>query len=231
MTDFTLATTGAHHVGLLIDRAGRLTGWETSDMAYRMASKLKVGLYDRFVPAAAPDPSVVLGDMLDHGIDSLYYTGTPERAALVARALAERGFDGPRFLDPPAATDAFTGAAGRTAAEGWQVFAPYLTPDAPQVRDFVAAYRKRYGAEPGIWAPEAYDVTRLVIDRVTALRARHGRRPSRAQLAEALLKANFKGLATTYAFEKDRTLKLSHLYHLKVEGGRFRYAGLASLDG
>lgn len=230
MTDVMLSTLGTRRIGLIVDRAGRLTGWETSDMAYRMAAKLKLELYDRFVPAAAPDPAVVLADMFDHGVDGLYYSGTPERAALVARALAERGFDGPRFLDPPAATDAFTAAAGR-AADGWQVLAPFVTADAPAVRTFVTAYRERFGAAPGIWAPEAYDVTRLVIDRLTALRAQHGRRPSREQLAAALLKADFKGLTTTYAFEKDRTLRLSHLYHLRVADGRFRYVGLAPLDG
>jgi hypothetical protein len=68
-------------------------------------------------------------------------------------------------------------------------------------------------------------VARLVVDRLTALTARYGHRPSRAQLATGLLHADFKGLATTYAFEKDRTLRLGHLYHAKVSGGRFRYVG------
>ncbi|MEV0634697.1 bifunctional serine/threonine-protein kinase/ABC transporter substrate-binding protein [Streptomyces sp. NPDC050619] len=230
MTDLTLAAQGSRRMGLLVDRAGRLTGWETSEMAYNVAATAKLELYDRFVPAAAPDPSVVLPDMLGRGIDSLYYTGTPERAALVARALAERGFDGPRFLDHPAATDAFVTAAGQ-AAEGWEVLAPYVTSDAPAVRTFVTDYRERYGGTPGIWAPEAYDVTRLIIDRITALRTRNGRRPSRAQLAAALLKADFKGLTTTYAFEKDRTLRLSHLYRLRVTGGRFRYVDLVPMGG
>ncbi|GHJ35671.1 bifunctional serine/threonine-protein kinase/ABC transporter substrate-binding protein [Streptomyces sp. TS71-3] len=223
LTDAALAAEGARRPGLLVDRASGLAGWETSQMAYGMAPGRKLHVYARHVPATAPDPSTVLADMLGRGVDGIYYLGTPERAALVARALALRGFDGPRFLDHPAATDAFTAAAGR-AAEGWRAVTPYIGPDAAPVRAFATAYRKRYGTAPGIWAAEAYDVARLVADRLTALR-RGGGRPGRAGLAAALLKADFKGLTATYAFEQDRTLRLGHLYQWRVTGGRFRYAG------
>ncbi|GHH86285.1 hypothetical protein GCM10018793_57560 [Streptomyces sulfonofaciens] len=228
LTDTALAARGARRPGLLIDRAGRLTGWETSEMAQQSAAGMGLDVYARYVPALAPDPSVVLTDMLDRRIDGLYYTGTPERAALLARALARRGFDGPRFLDHPAATHVFTAAAG-SAAEGWQAITPYISPDAPAVKAFAAAHRRRFGSAPGIWAAEAYDATRLIIDRLAALRAREHRRPTRSQLAAALLTSRFKGLATTYAFDKDRTFKADHLFRVRVSGGRFRYAGTAPI--
>ncbi|MFF0227085.1 bifunctional serine/threonine-protein kinase/ABC transporter substrate-binding protein [Streptomyces sp. NPDC004629] len=224
LTDAALAGLGAARPGVLMDRAGRLTGREPVQLAYRVAAGFKLDPYVRIVPAAAPDPAAVVSDMLAHDIDGLYYTGTAERAALVARALAERGFDGPRFLDTPAATDAFTAGAGE-AADGWQALTSFAAPDAPAVRTFAAAYRERYGAAPGIWAVEAYDVARLVIDRLTAVERSKGRRPSRNELAAALRAADYKGAAATYAFEKDGTFKGGRLSHLRVSGGRWRYVG------
>jgi ABC-type branched-subunit amino acid transport system substrate-binding protein len=72
------------------------------------------------VPAARADASVVVADMLAHGIDGFYYTGTPERAATIARALAERGFTGTTVPGRAHGHRAFVTAAGG-AAEGWQV--------------------------------------------------------------------------------------------------------------
>ncbi|MFD9281734.1 ABC transporter substrate-binding protein [Streptomyces mirabilis] len=185
----------------------------------------KVGLYARVVPAAAPDASVVIADMLAHNIDGFFCTGTPERAATVARALAERGFAGPRFLDAPTATASFITAAG-DAADGWQTLTPYISPDATPVHAFATAYRKRYGSAPGIWAPEAYDTARLVADRLTALAGEGVRRPSRAQVTQALTKARFKGLTTTYAFDKSKELTMQLVHHYRVDGGRFAYVGM-----
>lgn len=223
-TVFTLAAQGSRRPGLLIDRAGRITGMESAQIVRNTSRARQAGLYARVVPAAAPDASVVIADMLAHGIDGFFCTGTPERAAKVARALAERGFAGPRFLDAPTATAAFLTAAG-DAADGWQTLTPYISPDATPVHAFATAYRKRYGSAPGIWAPEAYDTARLVADRLTALAREGVRRPSRAQVTKALTKAQFKGLTTTYAFNKSKELTVQQAYHYRVDGGRFAYVG------
>ncbi|MER5789799.1 bifunctional serine/threonine-protein kinase/ABC transporter substrate-binding protein [Streptomyces sp. NPDC001980] len=223
-TVLSLAALGSRRPGLLIDRAGRITGLESAQVVRDTSRAHETGLYARVVPAAAPDASVVIADMLAHDIDGFFCTGTPERAATVARALAERGFTGPRFLDAPTATAAFVTAAG-DPADGWQTLTPYISPDATPVRAFATAYRKRYGSAPGIWAPEAYDTTRLVADRLTALAREGVRRPSRAQVTEALTKARFKGLSTTYAFDKSKELTMQRAYHYRVDGGRFAYVG------
>ncbi|MGW3288602.1 bifunctional serine/threonine-protein kinase/ABC transporter substrate-binding protein [Streptomyces sp. NPDC001002] len=219
-----LTSQGSRRPGLLIDRAGRATGMESAQIVRDTARAREVGVYTRVVPAAAPDPSVVIADMLAHGVDGFFCTGTPERAATVARALAARGFKGPRFLDAPTATASFITAAG-DAADGWQTLTSYISPDAAPVRAFATAYRKRYGSAPGIWAPEAYDTARLVADRLTALAGQGVRRPSRAQVAKALAQARFKGLSTTYAFDKSNELTVQPVHHYRVEGGRFAYVG------
>ncbi|GHJ35571.1 hypothetical protein Sm713_11800 [Streptomyces sp. TS71-3] len=193
-TVVALGARGARRVGLLADRAGGITGWEAVDIAHSSAGSHRIDLYARVVPGAESDLAPVVGDMLDHGVDGFYYNGTAERAAQVAKALAARHFTGPRYLDASSATAAFTSAAGPAAA-GWETLTSYISPQAAPVRSFATAYRRRYGGTPGIWAPEAYDAARLVIDRITSL-VGAGRRPDRRQLATALAKSRFKGLVT-----------------------------------
>ncbi|UPZ27567.1 bifunctional serine/threonine-protein kinase/ABC transporter substrate-binding protein [Streptomyces sp. LRE541] len=224
-----LRAQGVRRPGLLADRAGRIAGWELVTSAQSAAESLRSELYIRAVPAAAADPAVVVDDMLDHEVDGLFYTGTAERAGSVARALARRGFPGPRFLDPSSATTVFTAAAGQQA-DGWQVLAPYISPKAAPVRDFAAAHRRRYGTAPDVWAAEAYDTARLVVDRLTALAAK-GSRPSRAQLTEALTRARFKGMLTTYSFDKELQVQANSVHRYRADGGRFVYAGAAGLSG
>ncbi|MFJ5307071.1 bifunctional serine/threonine-protein kinase/ABC transporter substrate-binding protein [Streptomyces sp. NPDC088350] len=215
---------GSRRPGLLVDRAGGITGMESVNVVHSATRAGGMALYARVVPALAPDVSTVVADMLAHGVDSVYYTGTPERAAPLARALAARDFTGPRFLDIPSATPAFVAAAG-PASEGWQVLAPYIDPAAAAVRPFATAYRRRYGGAPGDWAAEAYDVTRLLADRLTALAGTAKRRPSHTQVADALAKARFKGLVTTYAFDADHQLVTARVQHYQVKAGRFAYTG------
>jgi ABC-type branched-subunit amino acid transport system substrate-binding protein len=209
---------------MVVDRAGGITGMESVNIVHSTTGAHAMALYARVVPALAPDVSTVVADMLAHGVDSFYYTGTAERAAPLARALAARDFTGPRLLDVASATPAFVAAAGK-AAEGWQALAPYIDPAAAAVRPFATAYRKRYGSAPGVWAPEAYDATRLLADRLTAL-AGSGRRPTRTQVAEAIGKARFKGLVTTYTFNASQELIAGRIPHYQVRDGRFAYTGL-----
>ncbi|WP_155060066.1 bifunctional serine/threonine-protein kinase/ABC transporter substrate-binding protein [Streptomyces blattellae] len=218
----TLAESGSRHPGLLADRAGGGVALESASLVPRAAERQRMDLYTRVVPAIASDLSPVVADMLGHGIDGLYYMGTPERAAAVARALAGRGFDGPRFLEPTLATASFLSAAG-SAAEGWQVMASHIAPEAEPVRDFAAAHSKRYGGAPAFWGAEAYDVARLLIDRLTALAEQSSRRPSRAQVTEAIKKSEFKGLVATYAFNENIRLTTPRFHQYRVDGGRFAY--------
>ncbi|GAA3903250.1 hypothetical protein GCM10023084_64680 [Streptomyces lacrimifluminis] len=226
-----LGAAGVGKMGLLGDRAGRVAGMESVLVAGSAATG-QPELYLRVVPALAGTSALgpVTDDMLGRGVDGFYYVGTPERAAAVARALAERNFTGPRYLDPASATDAFVSLAGQ-AAEGWQVHTSYIGPDAPPVRNFAAAHRKRYGSAPGPWAAEAYDVTRLLADRLTALAPKGGRRPTHDRLTRALASARFTGVAATYAFDEKKRMKQQLLHQFRVQNGRFAYAGVQDITG
>jgi ABC-type branched-subunit amino acid transport system substrate-binding protein len=226
-----LGAQGSGRLGMLADRAGKVAGMESLLVA-QSAARDRTELYLRVVPAAASASALepVVADMLGHGVDGFYYIGAPERAAAAARALAEREFAGPRFLDAASATAAFIARAGR-AAEDWQVLTSYMAPDATPVSGFVAAFRKRYGSTPGPWAAEAYDVTRLLADRLTALAPKGRSRPARDRLTRALTEARFTGVAATYAFDDDKRMKNRLLHHFRVQDGRFAYVSPVDLSG
>ncbi|BBJ38382.1 hypothetical protein SSPO_011000 [Streptomyces antimycoticus] len=219
---FSLRTQGVRRVAVLIDRDGGVPAWELGRTMFQNLGVLKIAGQPRVVPRLAEDLAAVAAEMVAHKPDGFVYMGTPARAAAVARALARTEFNGPRVLGYPAAGPEFLTAAG-TAADGWQIFAPYIDPSAAPVRAFATAYRKRYGSAPPYWAAEAYDVARMVITRLTEA----GGRPSRNRLYDLLAKGTYKGLVRTYAFdEKNRSwLKGYEVFRYEVKGGRYSYAG------
>ncbi|MER6141357.1 bifunctional serine/threonine-protein kinase/ABC transporter substrate-binding protein [Streptomyces sparsogenes] len=218
-----LRSEGAKRVGVLIDRAGSIASWQIGHTTVQNLGVVDIPVEPRVVPRLAEHLAPLVTEMTAREPDGFVYTGTPERAAAVARALAERDFTGVRVLGYPAAEPSFLAAAGR-AAEGWHVFAPYIDPSATRVRAFATAYRRRYGSAPGYWAAEAYDVARMVIARLTE----GAGRPSRTRLYGLLAKGTYQGLVRTYAFDEDQLLKGDAVFHYEVRGGRYAYAGEAA---
>ncbi|GEC02360.1 hypothetical protein SSP24_00150 [Streptomyces spinoverrucosus] len=223
---FHVQSQGARRVGVLIDRDGGIPAWQLGRTMFQNLGVLKIAGEPRVVPRLAEDLTAVVAEMAAGRPDGFVYTGTPARAAAVARALAQTDFDGLRVLGYPAAGPDFLTAAG-TAADGWQVFAPYIDPSAAPVRAFATAYRKRYGSAPAYWAAEAYDVARMVITRLTEA----GGRPSRNRLYDLLAKRAYKGLVRTYAFDEEYGWWLNsyEIFRYEVKGGRYSYAGKVDL--
>ncbi|MFE1442323.1 bifunctional serine/threonine-protein kinase/ABC transporter substrate-binding protein [Streptomyces sp. NPDC058739] len=218
------------HLGMVIDRAGRISGWEPAQMMHRPAGIAEVSVTHKVVPASITDGTPAVRELLGRGADSVYYSGTPQRAADMARFLRARRFDGPRFLDPCSAGEAFLEAAGE-AAEGWQAVLSCSDPGARAARPFAAAYQRRYRARPGPWAVETYDAVRLVVDRLTALAGPGARRPSRDALSEALGEAKYQGLAGTYSFNERGWLNAENVYLYQVRDGRFRFTEPLTVGG
>ncbi|MFK0016452.1 bifunctional serine/threonine-protein kinase/ABC transporter substrate-binding protein [Streptomyces sp. NPDC091027] len=220
---------GARRLGTLCDRDGDVEGWQAVLHATRTFAHYGRGgtVYPRVVPRGTQDLAPVVTDILAHGVDALFYCGTPAGAARTARLLAAAGFQGHRAVDYTVMGPEFLAAAG-PAAEGWQCVAPYTGPDAPEAAEPARAHRAKYGTAPDIWTAEAYDATRLVVDRLVTA-ARGGTRPARADLLTALSQGTFRGLTKEYTFAADRVVK-DYSFHLhRVEGGRIRYAGPAAL--
>ncbi|WP_329344606.1 bifunctional serine/threonine-protein kinase/ABC transporter substrate-binding protein [Streptomyces sp. NBC_01352] len=217
----SVRTQGARRVGVLIDRDGGIPAWELGHTMFQNLGVLKIAGEPRVAPRLAGNLAPVVAEMAANRPDAFVYTGTPARAAAVARALAQTDFNGLRVLGYPAAGPEFLTTAG-AAADGWQVFAPYIDPSAAPVRAFATAYRKRYGSAPPYWAAEAYDVARMVITRLTEA----GGRPSRERLYDLLAKGTYKGLVRPYAFDEEYgSLKGYEIFRYEVKGGRYSYVG------
>lgn len=219
---------GVRRMGILSDRGGDTDTWQASLLVGRTINffAAEATYYGRVVPRGVQDVAPVVADMLAHGVDGFFYTGTPAGGAKVAGLLAAAGFKGPRAADYTIAGPEYLAAAG-PAAEGWQFFTPYTGPEAPEVAEMTRAHRAAYGAAPDIWTAEAFDATRLVIDRLVTAAA-GGERPSRAGLLTALAQGTFRGLTKEYTFDERRQVKGNIYFMHKVEGGRMRYVGPAN---
>ncbi|MFA7768532.1 bifunctional serine/threonine-protein kinase/ABC transporter substrate-binding protein [Streptomyces sp. NRRL S-448] len=218
---------GVRRLGILSDRGGDTDTWQAAQLISRTIGYFapEATYYGRVVPRGVTDLAPVVTDLLAHGIDGFFYTGTPAGGAKVAALLAAAGFQGPRVADYTIAGPEFLGAAGQ-AAEGWQFFTPYTGPEAPEVAEVTRAHRAAYGSAPDIWTAEAFDATRLIIDRLVAT-ATGGVRPTRAGLLTALTQGTFRGLTKEYTFNELRQVKGNTYFMHTVEGGRMRYVGPA----
>ncbi|WP_030761925.1 protein kinase domain-containing protein [Streptomyces sp. NRRL F-2664] len=219
---------GVSRLGVLCDRDGDTEGWQAVLHATRTLAGYVPGatVYPRVVPRGTQDLAPVVTDMLAHGVDTIFYSGTPRGAARTATLLAAAGFRGHRAADYTVMTPEFLGIAG-PAAEGWQFVAPYTGPEAPETAELARAHRAAYGTAPDVWTAEAYDAAGLVIDRLVTA-ARGGGRPARAALLSALAQGSYRGLTKEYTFGEDRTVKENTYFLHRVEGGRIRYVGPAA---
>ncbi|MGW6784726.1 bifunctional serine/threonine-protein kinase/ABC transporter substrate-binding protein [Streptomyces sp. NPDC054987] len=219
---------GVNRLGVLCDRDGDGEGWQAILHASRTIAAYVPGatVYPRVVPRGTQDLSPVVNDMLAHGVDAFFYSGTPRGAARTAVLLAAAGYQGHRAADYTSMGPDFLAAAG-PAAEGWQFVAPYTGPEAPQTAEVARAHQAAYGTAPDVWTAEAYDAANLVADRLVTA-ARGGGRPARAELLTALAQGTFRGLTKEYAFGEERTVKGNTFFLHRVEGGRIRYVGPAA---
>ncbi|MFJ8014290.1 bifunctional serine/threonine-protein kinase/ABC transporter substrate-binding protein [Streptomyces sp. NPDC096339] len=180
------------------------------------------------IPEGGSDFAGAVRDLTAAGAEGVVYAGTsPQRAGLLARALADAGFQGPRAGIQEIMEPEFIGAAGQ-AAEGWAIGAFFTDPaGVPAAAEFVAAYRAAYGEAPARWATEAYDGVGLLAACLTGL-GEDAR--DRAGLARRYPRQTYQGLAKPLAFNANThelsSTRLSHLY--RVESGAFRYLGLYS---
>lgn len=178
------------------------------------------------IPEGGSDFAGAVRALTGAGAEGVVYAGTsPQRAALLARALTDAGFQGPRVgiqhvMEPEFLTDA------GPASDGWAFGAFFTDPAAvPAAAGFVTAYRAAYGEAPARWATEAYDGAGFLAACLTGLGADVR---DRASLARRFSRETHQGLAKPLAFDADTHAltgtRISHLY--RVESGAYRYLGL-----
>ncbi|MFF4434157.1 bifunctional serine/threonine-protein kinase/ABC transporter substrate-binding protein [Streptomyces sp. NPDC001513] len=178
------------------------------------------------IPVGSSDFAGAVRALTEAGAEAVVYAGTsPQRAARLARALADAGFPGPRVALQHVMEPAFLTDAGPTA-EGWAFGCLFTDPLAvPAAAEFVGAHRAAHGEPPARWATEAYDAVGLLAAALTGL-GEEGR--DRAGLARRIFRTAHEGLAKPLAFDSGTHVltrgRTAHLY--RAESGAYRYLGL-----
>jgi branched-chain amino acid transport system substrate-binding protein len=150
--------------------------------------------------------------------DLVYYGGTAQtKAGELARDLASSGMKC-AFMVPDACFEQpFIEAAG-PESRAW-ITAGWIPPERLKGKGaaFVAAYRKRHGADPEFYAIYAYDAARAVLEAIR----KAGKKDRDAIRAACLSIRNFDGALGRWSFDKngDTTFRTMSIYGVK--DGRF----------
>lgn len=151
-----------------------------------------------------PDVLVVPGYYTDAGLIARQAKALGLRAVL----LGADGWDSPKLVE-----------IGGEAVEGAYFSNHYSADDpSPAVRQFVAAYRKRYGVDPDSIAALSYDAVKLLADAIRRAGSTEGKRV-RDALADT---RDFAVVSGAITMDADRN-PIKPAVILKVEGGRFRF--------
>ena len=153
----------------------------------------------------APDVLVIPGYYTDAGLIARQARALGLKAVL----LGADGWDSPKLIE-----------IGGEAIEGAYLSNHYSVDDpSPSVRQFVDAYKARFGSEPDSIATLTYDATRLLADAITRAGSTEGKRVRDAMASTR----DFAAVTGSVTMDADRN-PLKAAVILKVDGGRFRFA-------
>jgi branched-chain amino acid transport system substrate-binding protein len=147
--------------------------------------------------------------------DSIYIAGYYTEAAKIAQQAVEQGLE-VQFLGADGFYSQVLIEIGGEAVEGAIFTAGFHSGDtSPAVQNFVSSYKQLFGEDPDMFAAQAYDAARIVIEAIKA----KGTDPE--QIREGLAETkDFPGITgNTSIDEEGDTIK--DVLILKVEGGAF----------
>jgi len=98
--------------------------------------------------------------------DAIVIWGNPKESALVLQQVRAAGLNQPVYCSDRIVNPEFLQLAGKLA-EGVMTTCQYDPgSDSPKLAEFVAAYKKRFGMDPDVFAVHAYDGMNLIIESV-----------------------------------------------------------------
>jgi branched-chain amino acid transport system substrate-binding protein len=158
--------------------------------------------------------------------DVLFVPGYYTDAGLIARQarsldlksvlLGADGWDSPKLTE-----------IGGEAIEGAYLSNHYSVDDpSPRVRAFVQAYQSRFKSEPDSIAASTYDAVGMLAYAISRAGSTEGRRVRDALAAVK----DYPGVTGTITMDADRN-PIKPIVILKVEGGRFKFAGTVQSGG
>ncbi|MFD9392545.1 bifunctional serine/threonine-protein kinase/ABC transporter substrate-binding protein [Streptomyces sp. NPDC060000] len=228
VSNYLRGTARSRKVGIVVDRPAGNYATDLSTSLSNVLGNAQQPSVPEVVSAMRRDFGSAVDAVLSAGADSVFFAGLPDRGALIAGTLRERGFDGARISGPALLDEAFLTKA-QESAEGWTMVAPVIDATRkPEARKFAAAYRERWKEAPPRYAAEAYDVTGMLLKALAALPAKSR---TRENLLAAVRAGKYTGITKPFAFEKTGLMVIDGNggYLWRVEQGDFVYGGPAPL--
>jgi branched-chain amino acid transport system substrate-binding protein len=208
---------GAKSVALMHDNTSY-----SKDIAVRTQTLLEApgGAEPVITEAVTPkesDYSANITNVLDKKPDFVYWTGYFQEGGLIARQLRQAGYKGSIMVGDGSVSPKLMEIAGAEAAEG--VYATMTqTPDTLEgAEGWIAAYRKKYNADPGPYSNQAYDAVRLAAEAVTKAGGTDGTKVTAA--LEAI--DGFPMFSGPLKFTPEHTLASGGFQILVVKGDTF----------
>ena len=172
------------------------------------------------VPTGTQDFSTILTAIQATKPDAIYYGGTTSNGlALARKQMVGMGFNVP-FVGGDGIQDAeFTNVAGTAGNGSYSTVAAVNSATLPSAKDFLAAYKAKYGTDVGAYSANAYDATNIII---AALKSAAG--PDRGSVRTAIAATkNYMGVigSTTFDANGDTTNKWISIY--EVQNGAWVY--------
>ncbi|MFI0966472.1 bifunctional serine/threonine-protein kinase/ABC transporter substrate-binding protein [Streptomyces sp. NPDC021080] len=212
----------ARRVFVVDDRAQGDFAWMVCNRAEQALRQLGRDPTVKRVAAGRIDYASLAAEVKSARADAVVFTGDAARAAGLASALAAARFTGTRMATERALDPQFLASAG-AAATGWVFATGFTDPTAlASARAFTAAYRARFGADPGWYTAEAYDAARFLAKACdkdgTMLR-------ERGAIARRMPEITYSGITRTVKYESGFGYIHDPMFEFQVVHGAFRYLG------
>lgn len=140
--------------------------------------------------------------------DLVYFGGIYDQAGVLLKQMRERGiaatFLGPDGLE----SSAFIDIAQNAAAGAYYTTVAGPAEKYPAAKTFVEKFNERFGRAPEAYALYSYDAAQVVLAAIeSSIAANGGKRPTRAQVSEAVRAVKLDGITGPIAFNEngDRT--------------------------
>jgi branched-chain amino acid transport system substrate-binding protein len=197
-----LATKGYKKVAVIDDLSDYGKG--VADTVQSALEKANVQVQRLGVDAKTTDYGATATSVVSGAPDALFYGGYDAQAGQLARALQTAGFTGDKYTGNGGKSTVFTQGAG-DAGDGWYFSCGCSDAvTAPAAKDFTAAYKKAFSADPSTYSPEAFDAANAMIEAIKTA-AKDGT-PTRETVAKAVNALDYKGITTQIKFDQSGEL-------------------------
>jgi branched-chain amino acid transport system substrate-binding protein len=182
-----------------------------------LKGKAEVVFFDAITPKEQ-DYSTTLTKLKAAGPDVVLLTVYYPESGLIQKQKKQMGWNVPVIGSDSQNNPDLIKIAGKEAAEGFKFHSPPVPKDLPEAAGFLAAYKKKYGDEPGsIWAVLAGDAYSVIAKAVAETKSTSGDK-LREYLTSGL--KDFQGLTGKITFngKGDRVGDLYRVYSVDKAG-------------